>query len=112
MKCYCCGKDGHTSNKCPVRDKIPRKEWSVNKAVSSMQTKEPKIDAEKTTEEENTEGWCGLQHCQATAKTIAENPFKHLKEVIVLDTGSMIPATFNNKDFVANIQEANLQYTH
>ena len=75
----------------------------MNKAVLSMQTDEKEEKTIGNTSEKTTESWCGLQHCQATTKSKRCNPFEHLKDVIILDTGSMIPATFNNKEFVANI---------
>ena len=37
MTCYCCGEKDHGSDKCPMRDKIPRSEWYVNKAMSNLQ---------------------------------------------------------------------------
>ena len=32
-KCYCCGKSGHKSPQCRMKDKIPREEWAINKAA-------------------------------------------------------------------------------
>ena len=37
VTCYCCGKKGHTSNKCSKRETIPKSEWHVNRAMSHMQ---------------------------------------------------------------------------
>ena len=31
--CYCCGKPGHKSPACRLKDKIPRSEWAINKAA-------------------------------------------------------------------------------
>ena len=28
VKCFCCGKEGHYSNKCPMRNKIAKDEWA------------------------------------------------------------------------------------
>lgn len=30
-KCYCCGKPGHKSPQCYMKNKIPREEWAINK---------------------------------------------------------------------------------
>ena len=35
--CYCCGKEGHYSDQCEQRDKIPRERWHANKAMSNYQ---------------------------------------------------------------------------
>ena len=40
MRCYCCGKQGHGSNKCDMKDKIPRDKWFANKAISNLQDRE------------------------------------------------------------------------
>ena len=30
-RCWCCGKTNHKSDKCRLREKIPKKEWAINK---------------------------------------------------------------------------------
>jgi hypothetical protein len=37
--CYCCGKKGHYSNKCPEKDKCSKDEWAVKKAMMHAQAK-------------------------------------------------------------------------
>jgi hypothetical protein len=37
ITCYCCGKKGHAVPECRDIDKIPRKEWFINRAMSNMQ---------------------------------------------------------------------------
>jgi hypothetical protein len=37
-KCYCCGKGGHESPACCMKDKIPKEEWAINKAKVSEQS--------------------------------------------------------------------------
>jgi hypothetical protein len=34
-RCYCCGKPDHRSPDCQEKDKIPRKEWAINKVEAS-----------------------------------------------------------------------------
>ena len=29
-RCWCCGKTNHKSDKCRLREKIPKKEWAIN----------------------------------------------------------------------------------
>ena len=36
-KCYCCGKPGHKSTTCHVKDK-PKPEWAINKAKLDNQS--------------------------------------------------------------------------
>ena len=33
LKCYVCGKPGHTSKQCRHKDKIPRTEWAINQTA-------------------------------------------------------------------------------
>ena len=37
LVCYCCGKKGHSSPDCRHKDRIPRKDWHVNKAMKALQ---------------------------------------------------------------------------
>ena len=34
-KCYCCGKPGHKSPQCRMKDKIERKDWAINKVAKN-----------------------------------------------------------------------------
>ena len=34
-KCYCCGKPGHKSPQCRLRDKTERKDWAINKVAKN-----------------------------------------------------------------------------
>jgi hypothetical protein len=46
--CYCCGKKGHYSNKCPEKDKCSKDEWAVKKPMMHAQA-----ESEKETEEKD-----------------------------------------------------------
>ena len=37
-KCYCCGKGGHMSPKCPQKDSKPREQWAINKLKPAEQS--------------------------------------------------------------------------
>ena len=34
--CYCCGKKGHTSSTCHLKDKLPKDQWAINKSKSQF----------------------------------------------------------------------------
>jgi hypothetical protein len=51
--CYCCGKKGHYSNKCPEKDKCSKDEWAVKKAMMHAQAKLEK-DSEEKDDNDNT----------------------------------------------------------
>jgi hypothetical protein len=35
-RCYCCGSKQHFSNKCPLQDTKPRKDWAINKVAAKQ----------------------------------------------------------------------------
>jgi hypothetical protein len=37
VTCYCCGKPGHRSPECPMKDKIAKNKWAINKAMGALQ---------------------------------------------------------------------------
>jgi hypothetical protein len=37
-KCYCCGKQNYKSPACRFKDKIPKEEWTINKAKTKEQS--------------------------------------------------------------------------
>jgi hypothetical protein len=45
--CYCCGKKGHYSKKCPEKDKRSKDKWAVKKAMMHAQAKPEKEFKEK-----------------------------------------------------------------
>ena len=44
--CYCCGNEDHLANECPVKDKIPKEDWHVNKQAQLVGNKEPDKNSE------------------------------------------------------------------
>ena len=121
MTCYCCGKTRHGSNNCPDKEKTPRNEWYINKAMTNLQSgddtdsKEAKAE-EKSPSTDSTassgknckrEGWCGFQYKQTQATQLKQSgkSYEGLRDEIILDTGSTLPATFMNPEMVTGIQK-------
>ena len=123
--CYCCGAEGHTSPTCPDRNKIPRDKWAVNKAVQHMQGSGRSNDnednrlIESATSALNRNGrsgerqgkqdrhveWNGFQNELNLVNNQGDISDK-LKDVIILDTGSTLEATFMNPDLVTGIRKS------
>jgi hypothetical protein len=64
-KCYCCGKVGHKSPSCRLKDKIPKEEWAINKAKNTKQShvnsesKNSKDNKMSNSNDNTSEGWSG-----------------------------------------------------
>jgi hypothetical protein len=48
-QCYCCGKKGHYTNKCPEKGKRPIDQWAVKKAMMHAQTNQKGNPRTRTT---------------------------------------------------------------
>lgn len=130
-RCFICGKPGHRSPQCPDADKIPRDQWAINRAWSALQkTAEDDDDVSEVSEDESVKttkssrsarsrksekGWSGYQlqvavdpniESKAVHKQCTGCSLRNLKDVILLDSGSSIGATFMNPDLVTNIRVA------
>jgi hypothetical protein len=122
--CFICGKPGHRSPQCPDKDSIPKAKWAINRAMAGMQSggSDAADDVSEVSADESVQtamssrstrgrkGWSGYQ-LQTLSK--AKNVHKQctgnhssLKDVILLDSGSSIGATFMNPDLVTNVKVA------
>ena len=92
-KCYCCGKTGHKSPQCWMREKTPREEWAINKtqlahnkieSENSNKESNPPQSVTETKEEQHI-GWAGV-HIALTQDNDQEE--QDLKKLILLDSDS------------------------
>jgi hypothetical protein len=129
VTCFICGKPGHRSPQCPDKDNIPKAKWAINR-VGALQAKDDEAadDVSEVSVDESVksttssrsarskkQGWSAHQFHTPMPK--AKMPVemvhkqcachhKSLKDVILLDSGSSIGATFMNADLVTNIKMA------
>ena len=107
--CYCCGKPGHSSNKCPDKSKIAPNDWVIRKAaIAHMQQQQSKGQGQDAKSESNEKtSWSWFQ-CPATNDEFSgqQGRFDFLGDTIIIDTGSTINATIMNPKFVKNIRKS------
>jgi hypothetical protein len=108
MTCYCCGKKGHAAPECPDKNKIPKEQWHVNKAMSHLQDK-GKEDYNSEQAVQKKKAWSGFQQCHNTTENedmgdVQEFSNIELKDVFILDTGSTIGATIMNPRLLSNVK--------
>ena len=115
--CYCCGKKGHLSDKCPEKDKRKKEDWAIKKAMLYVQS-----ESEKETDEQDDDD--SSQASTRSSKNTSKN-WAHLsirkesllnkgeswatgmkKNSIILDNGSTL-SLFANPDMVENIRKSN-----
>ena len=106
-KCYCCGKAGHKSPTCHLKDKIAREDWAINKAKSNETEEQSHLNSHEkdlsstdngSENGSTTGGWSGAQ--------IQFYDADEMKEYIILDNGSTV-SLFCNPDLVENIRSTN-----
>jgi hypothetical protein len=125
--CYVCGKNGHTKPKCPELNKIPEEKWAINRAMKNLHQQPDQEGNEESSKASNKsvvkppmtqmDGWSNLHmhekvdvdttqmnYKQVNPKAITNTKFK---DVILLDTGSSIGATFMNPNLVTGITASN-----
>ena len=131
VTCFCCGKKGHRVPQCPDKNNTPRDKWAINRAMACMQQGTTESDdvseisdgeSVKTTtssrsgrsKKQGDQGWSGYQLHEASGSDAERQVvhkqrsvcFNSLKDVIMLDSGSSISATFMNPDLITNIKMA------
>ena len=124
--CYCCGKPGHNSDKCRLKDKIPRENWAMRKATAKAEDKikssiqMAQVNTQNSTEPSSTTAstarddddsnsvapkWCATQYC--TAGVSLAQTHSHLKDWILLDSQSTVDY-FSNPTMVENIRRSDV----
>ena len=102
--CYCCGKTGHMSPKCPEKDKIPREDWAIRKAALHMQAEQTKDDEEASQSDKSSKKtrWSSMQVCLMDKK---KDISSKMKDDIILDNGSTL-SIFANPELVEGIRKS------
>ena len=102
--CYCCGKKGHVSPKCPEKDKIPREDWAIHKAELHMQAKQKKDDDEASQSDKSLKKtrWSSMQVCLMDKK---KDISSKMKDDIILDNGLTL-SVFANPELVEGIRKS------
>ena len=121
-RCYCCGKYGHKSPQCRLKDTKPRHEWYINTIQLTQSKKEISNDQDKVTNTtQNTPGsnsdstltsktsskrigWSNLHYNLSNCRSNKEN---ELKDLVLLDSDST-NTIFCNRDYVKNIRKAKI----
>jgi hypothetical protein len=118
--CYCCGKAGHTSNKCYQKNK-PKSEWVINKTpelvrvqhlMSEQQNTPPSDEASAApsiaaaTPEPQGEtspfSWIGIQVAKTSSALSGAKQEQEMKKWIMLDSESTVDL-FCNPEFVTDV---------
>ena len=96
IRCFCCGKEGELVSNCPLKDKIPSKEWFNKTGVEHWKTKKVNMQLTSNNEKVTSDskpatkvGFVGMQ---------TGNVESNLEPNILLDCGSTI-SLFKDKIF-------------
>ena len=118
-KCYCCGRSGHKSPNCRLKDTKPRSEWFINTVQLTQSKSDTTNDDNQTvttkmTEGSNTDssittrsslkriGWSNIHY---NLNNCNMKPKNDLKELVLLDSDST-NTIFCNEKYVNNIRSA------
>ena len=127
-RCFCCGKVGHTSDKCNKRNSTPKAEWAMNKtpemrrmmqqhaqqtqtqpsetsSVTTSTTDTPSVSfAQPATQSNEPFGWMHSQVILHQASS--DNQLEIMQGQILLDSQSSVDL-FCNPKMVEKVQRAN-----
>ena len=112
--CYCCGKKGHSSNKCYKKDTIPREQWYINKLQKQETQKiQQHLQVQNNDNESTVSSNINSQSDVVTTTnsitewggahiTLTNTDITDLKNTILLDNGSST-SIFTNPNMVRDI---------